>query len=457
MDTSIASEAKAKARRRWRLPDPFALIKARLPKGLYQRSLIIIVAPVVLLQLVIANTFYERYWQRVTEQLSSSIGAEIGYIIDTGQYALPETGTSRLEAVALERFGFTIAYQPGASLPQTGERNSLLEQTIASKFAETIRYPFWFDVVRREKHVDIRVAVDGGVVQVLVPSSRVYATNWHIFLVWVFASSLFLLAIAVGFLRNQVRPILRLAYAAEAFGKGRDIPSFKPSGAREVRIAAAAFLDMRDRMRRHIEQRTEMLAGVSHDLRTPLTRMKLELALMRETPEIAELRGDIREMERMLDEFLDFARGQGGEEPQLTDLVALAAEACDWARREGHDVHLAAEGELVQRVRRHAFKRCLANLLTNATRYGTHVEVTVARREGTIEIAVDDNGPGIPADQREEAFKPFRRLDPSRDPNKAGVGLGLSIARDIARGHGGDIVLSDSALGGLSAVIRLPA
>lgn len=435
--------------------DPLGWIRSHLPKGLYQRSLIIIIAPVVLLQAVITNTFYERHWQRVTEQLSANVGAEIAFIIDTQQYRGTGSISPALEANAMNRFGFTIGFQPDAKLPSMG-KGSLLEQTIEAKFAETIKHPFWFDVVRRERQVDIRVAVDGGVLQVLVPAARVYATNWHILLVWMAGSSVLLLAVAIMFLRNQVRPILRLAYAAEAFGKGRDIPSFKPSGAREVRIAASSFIDMRDRIKRHIEQRTEMLAGVSHDLRTPLTRMKLGLTLMKPTTERDDLLADVREMEHMLEEYLDFARGQSGEEPQLTDLVALAAETCEGARREGHDIEFAAEGQATLRIRRQALKRCLANLIANATRYGSVVRVAVQRSPTSIEITVDDNGPGIAQELHEEAFRPFRRLDPSRDPNKAGVGLGLSIARDIARGHGGDVALSQSPLGGLRALIHLP-
>ena len=455
MNTSLASD-NALPKPRSRFPDPFVWIKARLPKGLYQRSLIIVIAPMVLLQAALTHTFYERHWQRVTEQLSSAIGAEIAFIIDSRQYRSSDSDAA-LDARAMDRLGFQLGFQPGATLPPQPTHRSLLEETIYSKLGESIKQTFWLDVVRRTQHVDIRVAVDGGVLQVLVPASRVYATNWHIFLVWMIVTSILLLAIAVPFLRNQVRPILRLAYAAEAFGKGRDIPSFRPSGAREVRIAAEAFLDMRERIRRHIEQRTEMLAGVSHDLRTPLTRMKLNLALMQETPEIVDLRADIREMEHMLDEYLDFARGAAGEEPQLCDLAALSAEVCERARHEDHNVSLSTEGEMTVRLRRNAFRRCLTNLVANATRYGTKVEVHVARRGDSLEIAIEDDGPGIPPERREEAFRPFRRLDAARDPNKAGVGLGLSIARDVARGHGGDIALEDSALGGLRAVIRLPA
>jgi two-component system osmolarity sensor histidine kinase EnvZ len=438
----------------WGIPDPFSLIKNRLPKGLYQRSLIIIIAPVVLLQAALTHTFYERHWQNVTELLSNNVSAEIAYLIDTGQYKHIEG--SALATAAVARFGFVVNFEEGGALPSPGGADSLLEETIRKKFADNIKYPFWFDVIRREDKVDIRVVVGGGVLDVKVRASRVYATNWHIFLVWMIVTSTILLAIAVLFLRNQVRPILRLSYAAQAFGKGRDVP-FKPSGALEVRMAAESFIAMRDRIKRHIEQRTEMLAGVSHDLRTPLTRMKLSLAFLPDDPEIRELRADIREMERMLEEYLDFARGAGGEDPQLTDLAGLAAEVCEGARREGADVTLKTEGELSLRARRNALKRCLTNIVGNAARYGRHVIVSAGRTEGAIEIVVDDDGPGITPELREDAFRPFRRLDPSRDPNKAGVGLGLTIARDIARGHGGDILLGDGPRGGLRATIRLPA
>jgi two-component system osmolarity sensor histidine kinase EnvZ len=293
------------------------------------------------------------------------------------------------------------------------------------------------------------------VLQTVVRRSRVYATNWHIFLVWMVITSVLLLGIAILFLRNQVRPILRLAYAAQAMGKGREVP-FRPAGAREVRIAAQAFIDMRDRLTRHIEQRTEMLAGVSHDLRTPLTRMKLHLALMGNGAEVAELRGEIAEMEHMLDEYLDFVRGAGGEEPQFIDLSELLAEICEDASLKGTTVSLKTPGPLHARVRRQAIKRCIANLVENAVAHAETVQVSVERQGGMITIAVDDDGRGIPADQREDVFRPFVRLDQSRNPNTGGVGLGLTIARDIARSHGGDVTLSESPLGGLRASVTLP-
>ncbi len=433
---------------------PFARLRELLPKGLYARSLIIIIAPVVLLQAAVSYIFFERHWTLVTRRLSSAVAAEIAFVVDTGVYRGTTPEEKALAVMAERDLGLKLRFEPGGTLPPLAI-HSLLEQTIHDEFAKIIREPFWFDVVRRESQVDIRVQLETGVLQTIVRRSRVYATNWHIFLVWMVITSVLLLGVAILFLRNQVRPILRLAYAAQAMGKGRDVP-FRPAGAREVRIAAQAFIDMRDRLTRHVEQRTEMLAGVSHDLRTPLTRMKLHLALMGSGADVAELRGEIAEMEHMLDEYLDFVRGAGGEEPQFVDLSELLAEICEDASLKDTAVSLKTPGPLHARVRRQAMKRCIANLVENATAHAKTVQVSVERQGGTITIAVDDDGPGIPPDQREDVFRPFVRLDQSRNPNTGGVGLGLTIARDIARSHGGDVTLSESPLGGLRAAVSLP-
>jgi two-component system osmolarity sensor histidine kinase EnvZ len=268
---------------------------------------------------------------------------------------------------------------------------------------------------------------------------------------------LILLAVAILFLRNQVRPIERLARAADAFGKGRAVPDFKPYGATEVRRAAQAFLTMRERIERHVQQRTEMLAGVSHDLKTPLTRIRLQLAMMPECPESEALRLDIAEMERMLDDYLEFARGEGGERSQLADLGVLvrdAAEAAERARPGPLDVNVPT-GILLS-VKANALRRCVTNLIDNALKHGRSASVSIALEQRFAEILVDDDGPGIAADKRDEAFRPFHRLDEGRNLQVGGVGLGLTIARDIARAHGGDLLLSDSPLGGLRATIRLP-
>jgi len=290
----------------------------------------------------------------------------------------------------------------------------------------------------------------------------VMSTNTHVWVLWMIGTSVIFLSIAILFLRNQIRPIERLADAAEAFGKGRDVPDFRPAGANEVRRAALAFIDMRERISRFVQQRTDMLAGVSHDLRTPLTRMKLELAMMKENSSIVALKGDLEEMEHMLEEYLAFARGQAGEGASDTDISQLLREVVGNAQRKadgkqpGKTVEADVPDTLVIPVRPNALKRCVVNLVENAVRHGSHVRVALRQGDHAIEIVVDDDGPGIPPERREEAFRPFHRLDSGRSLATGGAGLGLAIALDIARGHGGDIILDDSPLGGLRGVIRVP-
>jgi two-component system osmolarity sensor histidine kinase EnvZ len=269
-------------------------------------------------------------------------------------------------------------------------------------------------------------------------------------------TSMLLFGVATIFMRNQVKPIRRLAVAADNFGKGREVTHFKPEGAAEVRQAAAAFIAMRDRIQRQISQRTAMLSGVSHDLRTPLTRIKLQLALLKSGPEVEALEADVTEMERMLEGYLAFVRGEGAEAPQPTNLTQLLSETVAQARRNGGIIDLHTEGDLTVPLRPNAFRRCLTNLIENAMRYAHHVWVRAGTRGDAIEITIDDDGPGIPSDKREEVFKPFLRLEGSRNPETGGVGLGLTIARDVVRSHGGEIILADSPNGGLRARVRMP-
>jgi two-component system osmolarity sensor histidine kinase EnvZ len=317
------------------------------------------------------------------------------------------------------------------------------------------------DTTTYENYVDIRVLLPGEVMRVLTQKKRVYATNTHIFIIWMVGTSVILLMISGIFLRNQIRPIQRLAEAAEEFGKGRDTPEFRPSGASEVRRASASFIEMRDRIQRQIEQRTTMLAGVSHDLRTPLTRLKLQLAMLPQATEIQDLNSDIVEMEDMLDDYLDFARGYHGETATEIDFGSFVDQLCRDAERRWPDVQVRLNDTLDEmlRVKHNALRRCITNLVNNACAHAKLVHVAARRDpDGTnVLITVDDNGTGIPAESREDVFRPFYRLDDARTAQMGGTGLGLAIARDIARGHGGDITLDQSNLGGLQARISIPA
>ncbi|WP_417468743.1 ATP-binding protein [Maricaulis sp.] len=437
-----------------------SFLRRVLPRGLFARTLLIIVLPVALMQIAVVWSFFEQHWETVTSRLSEGIAGDIAMMttLYEDDFANPEA-FRRQSDIAMATMRLSVDVRPGESLP-TLRRSSFfrtLDRTLQRALSGQLEQNFWFDTTRYPNYVDIRVEVDGGVLRFIALRERVFATTGNIFLLWIIGATTLLTAISVVFIRNQVKPIRRLADAAEQFGRGQDVAHFRPAGATEVRQAAHAFLKMRDRIRRQLEQRTALLAGVSHDLRTPLTRLRLQLALMPDTPEREDAKRDITEMQDMLDEYLDFARGQANEETARTDLVALVSEVIEDARRSGHHIDLVAGDAIEADIRPGSVKRSLANLVNNAREHAENVAVSIRRADaGRIEILVDDDGPGIPPDQYEEALKPFNRLDESRNPNRKGVGLGLAIARDVARGHGGDIRLSESPMGGLSACLSLP-
>jgi two-component system osmolarity sensor histidine kinase EnvZ len=432
------------------------LTKRVMPTGLYARALLIIIAPMVVLQSVVAFVFMERHWNLVTQKLSAGVVADIAAVIDFYRRH-PQDG-DQIRKIAQDRLDLVVDFLPASELPPPGPKPffSLLDQTLSEEMRKQVRRPFWIDTVGRSALVEIRVKLDNNVMRILAPRSAAYASNSEIFLLWMVGTSVILLTVAILFLRNQIRPILRLADAAESFGKGRDMPNFRPRGAREVRRAALAFIEMKTRIERAIEQRTAMLAGVSHDLRTILTRFKLELALLGDSPEIEAMKKDVDEMGRMLEAYLAFARGDMGEQSAPTDMTALLEELKIDAERHGHTATVEYHGHPIVTVKPAAFKRCLGNLVSNAARFAPSVAITGHRDHRWLTVTVDDDGPGIPAAQREEVFKPFLRLDHARNQDQGGTGLGLAIARDIARSHGGDITLGDSPLGGLRATVRVP-
>ncbi|MCO5147239.1 MAG: ATP-binding protein [Aquamicrobium sp.] len=431
-----------------------------MPKRLYARSLIIVIAPMILLQSVIAFVFMERHWQTVTERLSTAVTRDIAAIIDMIETWPQDRDLAEVARIAQERLQLKIDLLPPDPLPSPGSKPffSILDYSLGQQITRQINRPFWLDTVGDSSIVEIRIRLDDKVLRVFARRSHTYASNTHIFLLWMVGTSLVLIAIAVAFLRNQIRPILNLAEAAESFGKGRPMPSnFKPRGADEVRRAGLAFIQMRERIERQIEQRTAMLSGVSHDLRTILTRFKLQLALGGSKADRDALNQDVDDMQSMLEGYLAFARGETGESAVSFDLAGFLEKQVEEARLRKRQLRTSLTGDPEITVKPNAFSRLLSNLIGNALRYAKTVEVDATHAGGVLLIVVDDDGPGIPPDKREEVFKPFVRLDDARNQDSGGTGLGLSIARDIARSHGGDIALEDSPLGGLRAVISIPA
>ncbi|HEX9463262.1 MAG TPA: ATP-binding protein [Alphaproteobacteria bacterium] len=433
-------------------------LKDYLPHSLFGRAIIILVTPLIIVQGVAAFVFYDRVWEVVTRRLSTGVAGEIGVVVQLiGRYPDAATRSWIFETFSAHT-NLRFNLQPDAILPTAGPQvgSGILERLLVNALNERVRRPFRLNVWGDPRDVLIDVQLPEGVLFVRTPRERLFTTTSYVFILWMVGSSLILFAIASAFMRNQVRPIQQLATAAEEFGKGRDVAEFKPYGAVEVRRAAAAFVIMRERIRRFVAQRTEMLAGVSHDLRTPLTRMKLELAMLGDNPSVGGLKTDVADMERMVESYLAFVRGEGEEQTERTDLGKVLEDIATTAQRDGNSVSLRTDGDLKLQLRPHAIKRSLTNLVANATRHAAQVTISAERRGPAIEVMIDDDGPGIPPEAREEVFRPFYRLDPSRNPATGGVGLGLTIARDVVSSHGGSIQLDSSPMGGLRARIRLP-
>lgn len=439
------------------------LAKPILPQGLYARSLLIIITPVVILQSVVAFVFMERHWELVTERLSLAVTRDIDAVIEMVEsFQGNDADETEVIRIARDALDLNVAFLPDTALPAPLPKPffDLLDRTLSEQISQRIQRPFWIDTVGRSNLVEVRVKLnDGQVLRVFARRNQAYASNSHIFLVWMIGTSLVLIIVAVLFLRNQIRPVVRLADAADRFGRGQEVSGeINLRGAREIRRATIAFWRMRERIERHVDQRTAMLSGVSHDLRTILTRFKLELALLSDDKAAREMGRDVDEMQAMLEGYLAFARGDDGElsvdsdvKALLEDIVATASTA------HCHPLEFTYSGEPEASVKPVAFKRLVTNLVNNAMRHADRVRVTAERTDDDLVVTVDDDGPGIPQDRREDVFRPFYRLDAARNLDESGTGLGLAIARDIARSHGGDITLHDSPMGGLQARIVLPA
>jgi len=432
-----------------------------LPRSLLGRSILIIVMPIVLLQILLAWVFYDSHWDTVTKRLAQSVAGDIAAIINFMPQPIEMEKLQGLFEIAEETMGLHLVYEAGAILPNDPPvtRENLVDRRLASALEDRVERPFIIDSRSLEKQVEIHVQLADGILHATIARRRLFSSTTYVFFLWMVGISLALLMAATFFMRDQVRPIKRLAQAADEFGKGIDHGDFIPWGAREVALAGHAFKQIRKRIRRQISQRTEMLAGVSHDLRTPLTRMNLQLAMLPSNEDIEGLKKDVADMGRMIEGYLAFARGEGTEQPQPSALLPLVEEALADAKREGAEIGLTQYEDATIPVKRDAFRRCLQNIISNAQRYAEHIEVYMEQDSDNRHflIHIDDDGPGIPEENREDVFRPFFRLDESRNTETGGTGLGLTIARDIMRSHGGDLLLTQSPiLGGLRATLSLP-
>lgn len=437
------------------------IIRRIMPRGLFGRSLLILITPVLLIQIITTLFFIDRHWSKVTSRLSHAVAGEIAVIA----YALEEdedrARLSRIMHYTNRHLSLNIQYHENHSLQAlkrikpSAPLEGLFVKTLHNELEKELQRPFLLRVDFDQKTVEVDVQLQDGVLEIRLPERRLFSSSGYVFLLWVFGSSILLLTIAVIFMRNQIRPIRKLAAAAKRLGRGRDVPSFKPEGAREIRDASQAFMDMHRRIKRQVSQRTAMLAGVSHDLRTPLTRLKLQLAMLGDSQDIKDMKNDISEMEKMIDGYLDFVRGEGGEQSVMTDINAVFVRVFKFLDHKNVVIHPTIDNDLHATLRPKAFERALINILQNAAKYADEIWVkSYIDADRKLVIHVDDNGPGIPEEQLEDVFKPFYQLDTARGSD--GVGLGLSIAMDVIHGHGGKIWLEKSEHGGLAVRMRMP-
>ena len=430
-------------------------IKKILPKRLFYRSLLIVAAPIILLQIIITVVFFDSLWIKANKGMTRSLVSEIRTLYDI--YKSPDMA-QRQSIIDLynQNFDFVIAFKENEILPKnTTERwYSPMDRSLRRELKAIFPNSYWFDTTSYKEIVELRIKYKDGFLQIFFPKHKIAPSSARIFALWITFPGLLLIFIAIVFLKNQTRPIINLARAAERFGKGEFIKEFRPSGAREIRQAAYEFDKMRKRISVHLNQRSEMLSGISHDLRTPLTRLKLQLALLKQQDLAKKMSDDIEEMERMLNEYLEFSRNQKNEDTEIINIKSLIIDLVK--KYDKKKIKTDFDGDIKIHLRQNTFGRCLNNLINNGLSYGEKVEITTKKTIGDLIIFIDDDGPGIPQEEYEKVMKPFYRIDKSRGQNKSGVGLGLSIANDIVRSHGGNILLEKSPLNGLRVKITLP-
>ncbi|MDD4519948.1 MAG: ATP-binding protein [Alphaproteobacteria bacterium] len=428
------------------------------PKSLLFRFLLILIVPLVSLQLVMSEYFYDNHWGSISRRLALSITGEIQTLITLKEQGIEEEHFSELlDELFDENLSLLVSFYPNQMLQYPlPERDGTLVLKALRRSLQQLKYPFYVEEFLEEKYVLIFVETPKGLYQIRVPQKRFYSSTAYIFILWLIGTSIVVFLISFLFMKNQIRPMIRLAEAADLFGRGRTAFDFKPEGAFEVRRAGEAFLEMKERLQKYLQERTNMLAGISHDLRTPLTRMNLELSMMGNKEEVSDLLDDVSEMKNMIEGYLTFARGEGKEAPILTDSTTLIKAVVNKLRRAGQEIDLHIEGHQDILVRPQDMMRAITNFLSNSNRYAKTTYLRAGVSGKYFEIIVDDDGPGIAKKERKNVFKAFYRLDKSRNSKTGGVGLGLSISRDIILSHGGEIYLEDSPFGGLRVRVLLP-
>ena len=430
------------------------IIKKILPKGLFYRSLIIVATPIILLQIIITVVFFDSLWIKANKGMTRSLVGEVKTLVDV--YKSEQEQKNIILDLYNKNFDFAVTFKKNEIFPEKNDERwySPMDRSLRRELKPAFGNLYWFDTTSYKEVVELRIKYKNGFLQIFFPKYKISPSSARIFALWITLPGLLLIMIAIVFLKNQTRQIVKLAKAAESFGKGEFIKEFRPSGAKEIRQAAYEFDKMRKRITIQLHQRSEMLSGISHDLRTPLTRLKLQLSFLNQQDLAKKMGDDIEEMERMLNEYLEFARYQKNEETEtanINDVIKNIEE-----KYQDNKININLEENLKINMRLNSFKRCIMNLIDNGLSYGKKVEIVSKKTLNNIIIFVDDDGPGIPEKEHQNVMKPFYRIDKSRGQNKAGVGLGLSIASDIIRSHGGNISLEKSPLNGLRVKVSLP-
>ena len=429
-------------------------IKKLLPKQLFYRGLLIVATPIIILQITILIVFFDSLWIKTNKGMTRSLVSEIVTIIDIYNN---ESHYNKQMVTDLynQNFNFSVRFLENEKLPDIkverwfSPMDRTLRRELKPKFNE-----YWFNTMTHKEIVDLRIKFRDGVLQIFFPKERIQASSIRIFSLWITLPAFLLILVAMIFLKNQTRPIIKLAEASEKFGRGEDVEEFRPSGALEIRKAGYEFDRMRKRIIKHLNQRSEMLSGISHDLRTPLTRIKLQLALIKDMEISKKLSGDVDEMEKMLNDYLQFSKSTFSDKTETFDISELIKSTVK--KYENADISLDQPEKTIFTGRKNLIQRCLNNLIDNALKYATKVKIKQEKIRKTIVIIIEDDGPGIPASEYENVFKPFYKIDKGRSEAKSSVGLGLSISSDIIRSHGGTIELRKSETGGLEVMISLP-